>query len=84
MTKLAERKSRLAFTTSAEVRYRSKPRAVVVEVDSPFGANVRLQGTRQRYWFSWHQLFMMAAENFARSERERRKKERIERRKGRP
>ena len=81
MTKLSQRKSRLAFTTDAEVRYRGKMRAIIVEVDNPFSGSVRLAGTRQRYPFSWHGLHDYAAELFARNERERKKKERAERRK---
>lgn len=45
MTKLAARKTRLSFTTGAEIRYRGKMRAVIVEVDSPFAASVRLSYT---------------------------------------
>jgi hypothetical protein len=79
VAKLSQRKSRLAFTTDAEVRYRGKMRAIIVEVDNPFSGSVRLAGTRQRYPFSWHGLHDYAAELFARNERERRKKERQER-----
>jgi Fic family protein len=81
MTKLSERKTKLSFTTGAEIRYRGKLRAVVVEVENAFTANVRLAGTRQRYPFSWHGLHDWAAELYARSERDRKKKERLERRK---
>lgn len=83
MTKLSERKTRLQFTTGAEVRYRGKLRAVVVEVENAFTGHVRLAGTRQRYPFSWHGLHDYAADLFARNERERRKAERIARRKAR-
>jgi hypothetical protein len=79
MTKLSERKTQLRFTTGAEVRYRGKLRAVVVEVDNEFTASIRLQGTRQRYQFSWHGLHDYAAEIFARAEKQRRKQERLER-----
>lgn len=84
MTKLATRKTRLSFTTGAEIRYRGKMRAVVIEVDNPFIASVRLSGTRQRYQFSWHWLHDAAADLFSRAERDRKKKERIGRRKARP
>jgi hypothetical protein len=84
MTKLSARKTRLSFTTDAEVRYRGKLRNVVIEVANGFTANVRLSGTRQRYAFSWHGLHDWAADLFAKHERERRKAERIERRKARP
>jgi hypothetical protein len=83
MKKLCDRKTRLNFTTGAELRYRGKMRAVIVEVDNPFAATVRLSGTRQRYPFSWHGLYYYAAEMFARSERDRRKAERAARRKER-
>lgn len=83
MTHLSQRKTRLQFTTGAEVRYRGKLRAVVVEVNNEHTASVRLQGTRQRYEFSWHWLHDMAADLYARRERDRRKKEREERRKAR-
>lgn len=81
MTRLSERKTRLCFTTDAEIRYRGKMRAVIVEVENGFIATVRLAGTRQRYPFSWHGLFTHAADLFARSERERRRQERLDRRK---
>jgi hypothetical protein len=83
MTKLSERKTRLQFTTDAEVRYRGKLRPVVVEVTNGFVGNVRLGGTRLRYPFSWASVFHDAGERFARSERERKRKEREERRKQR-
>ena len=73
MAKLADRKTRLQFTTGAEVRYRGKLRAVVVEVENAFTANVRLAGTRLRYPFSFHGLHDWAAELFARQERDRRR-----------
>jgi citrate lyase beta subunit len=81
MTRLSQRKTKLQFTTDAEVRYRGKLRAVVVEVQDGFTASVRLAGTRQRYEFSWHGLHDWAAELHARRERERRKAERIARKK---
>ena len=76
MTKLSERKTRLCFTTDAEIRYRGKLRPIVVEVENGFHATVRLAGTRQRYPFSWHGLFTHAADLFARQEKERRRQER--------
>lgn len=81
MTRLSERKTKLQFTTDAEVRYRGKLRAVIVEVQNGYTATVRLAGTRLRYEFSWHGLHDWAADLYARRERERRKKEREERRK---
>jgi len=81
MTRLSQRKTKLQFTTEAEVRYRGKLRAVVVEVQDGFTASVRLAGTRQRFEFSWHGLHDWAAELHARRERERRKAERLARKK---
>lgn len=81
MTHLSDRKTKLQFTTGAEVRYRGRMRAVVVEVNNAYTATVRLQGTRQRYEFSWHGLHDWAADLHARRERERRKQEREARRK---
>jgi hypothetical protein len=83
MTRLSERKTKLRFTTDAEVRYRGRLRSVVVEVDNGFTASVRLAGTRLRYEFSWHGLHDWAADLYARRERDRKKKEREERRKAR-
>lgn len=76
MSKLSERKTKLNFTTEAQVRYRGKLRAVVVEVENGFVASVRLSGTRQRYPFSWHGLHDWAAELYAKQERNRRQEER--------
>lgn len=80
MMKLSQRKSRLQFVTDAEVRYRGKLRPVVVEVSNGFVASVRLGGTKQRYPFSWHGLFVYSADRFARAEQDRKKKERKEKR----
>jgi hypothetical protein len=76
MTRLSERKTKLSFVTDAEVRHRGRMRRVVVEAHNGFTASVRLQGTRQRYEFSWHGLHDWAAELHARREKERKKKER--------
>jgi len=76
MTKLSQRKTKLSFTTDAEVLYRGRLREVVIEAENGFTATVRLAGTRSRYPFSWHGLHDWAAELYARQERERRKKER--------
>lgn len=62
MTKLSERKTKLQFTTGAEVRYRGKMRPVVVEVSNEFIASVRLAGTRQRYPIAWETIFVKATE----------------------
>jgi hypothetical protein len=81
VTRLSERKTRLQFTTDAEVRYRGTLRPVVIEVENGFTAFVRLQGTRQRYPFSWRGLHDWAAELYARGARERRQQERAAKRK---
>lgn len=66
MTKLRERKTRLTFETEAEVKYRGKYRAIVVEPDHE-GQTVaiRLKGSRVRYHISWHTIFNQAAASFA-------------------
>lgn len=73
--RLSDRKSRLSFITNSFARYRGKERSIVVEV-MPDYAIVRLLGTRTRYEVSWRGVFDLAAEIFARHERERRKAER--------
>ena len=75
MKKIAERKSRLSFITNQVARYRGKEREIVIEV-FPEHAAVRLLGTRTRYEVSWRGVFDLAAEIFARREKERRKQER--------
>ena len=75
MKKIAERKSRLSFITNQVARYRGKDREIVIEV-FPEHAAVRLLGTRTRYEVSWRGVFDLAAEIFARREKERRKQER--------
>jgi hypothetical protein len=79
MTHLAKRKTRLVFTTNSTARYRGKDREIVIEV-FPEHAAVRLLGTRTRYEVSWRGVFDLAAEIYARRERERRKAERTARR----
>ena len=74
MTKLSQRKTKLSFTTDAEVRYRGRLRAVVVEVENGLTATVRLAGTRLRYPFSWRGLHDWAAELYARQERQERER----------
>lgn len=83
MTKLSSRKTRLCFTTDAEIRYRGRMRAVIIEVENGYHASTRLAGTRQRYPFSWEWLFSKAAALFAEQERIRRREERTARRKAR-
>lgn len=69
MTKLSERKTRLNFTTDAEVRYRGRLRPVIIEVHNGFTAAVRVLGTRQRYEFSWAGLHDWAAKLHAEKQR---------------
>lgn len=70
--RVADRKSRLTFVTESTARYRGKEREIVIEV-SPHYATVRLVGTRTRYEVSWRGVFDVAAEIYARREKERRK-----------
>ena len=79
VTALSERKTRLCFTTSAEIRYRGKLRPVVIEAENGYWANARLARTRQRYPFSWEAVFVTAAKLFAEKERARRKRTRAQR-----
>ena len=75
MKKIAERKSRLSFITNQTARYRGREREIVIEV-FPEHAAVRLLGTRTRYEASWRAFFDLAADIYARREKERRKAER--------
>jgi hypothetical protein len=75
MKKIAERKSRLSFITNQVARYKGREREIVIEV-FPEHAAVRLLGTRTRYEVSWRGVFDLAAEIYARREKERRKVER--------
>jgi len=77
--RLSNRKSRLAFITNSTARYRGKDRDIVIEVFPDYAA-VRLLGTRTRYEVSWRGVFDVAAEIYARKEKERRKNERKMRR----
>jgi len=77
--KLSDRKTRLTFITNSTARYRGKEREIVIEV-FPEHAAVRLLGTRTRYEASWRAIFDLAAEIYARREKERRKAERAQRR----
>jgi hypothetical protein len=84
MTSLSKRKTRLAFTTDATVRYRGQSRNLVIEIPegNGFTATIRLQGTRTRYPFSWLMVFDAAAQAYARNQREDRKQKRLARKKG--
>jgi len=73
--RLAQRKSRLSFITNSTARYRGKDREIVIEVYPDYAA-VRLLGTRTRYEASWRAIHDLAAEIYARREKERRSAER--------
>lgn len=61
MTPLSTRKSRLCFIAEDTVRYRSKLRRVVVEVDRDgYAVNLRLEGTRQRFPLSFAAMYNQA------------------------
>jgi len=83
MQKLANRKSMLRFVTEDTVRYRGKLRRVVVEVSRcGYTGEIRLEGTRARFPFSWAGLYQSAAaraEAKARAERKEKKKRAAER-----
>lgn len=75
MKRIAERKTKLAAITNAVARYRSRERAIVVEI-YPETAVLRLLGTRTRYVVSWRGVFDFAARitaEAARAERRRKK-----------
>lgn len=78
--KISDRKTRLTFITNSYARYRGKDRSIVVEAFPDFAA-VRLLGTRTRYQVSWRGVFDLAAEIYARREREHRKADRAARKK---
>lgn len=64
MKSLADRKSRLAFITEDTVRYRGSLRRIVVEVSRDgYTAEVRLEGTRTRYPFSFGGIFNHAVKS---------------------
>ena len=61
MTSLISRKSRLCFCSEDTIRYRGKYRRVVVEVDRDgCTANLRLEGTRQRFPLSFGGMYNQA------------------------
>lgn len=70
--KLSARKTKLTFITNSTARYRGREREIVIEAYPEYGA-VRLLGTRTRYEASWRAIFDLAAEIYARREKERRK-----------
>ena len=71
MSTLANRKSRLIFTTGDEIRERGKSRPVVIEARLTC-ALVRLQGMRTSYPISYGAIYHCAAKaaaNAARAEK---------------
>jgi len=60
MTQLAQRKTRLVFETSSEVRSRGKYRQVIFAAE-PYAAYVRLKGTKQRLPITYAQIYDLAA-----------------------
>ena len=61
MTSLITRKSRLAFVSEDQVRYRGRLRRVVVEVDKQGReASFRLEGTRSRFPLSFAGMYCYA------------------------
>lgn len=61
MTSLSTRKTKLTFETGDCARFRGKLREVIIECESPFTANVRLKGTRQRLPISYSAIYDLAA-----------------------
>lgn len=82
MTKVSTRKTRLSFETDAEIgdwgtsekKRRRIQRSVIVDVDNGWHGSVRLKGTRKKFEFSWHGLYMWAVENEVRRIRAEKKK----------
>lgn len=58
MKKLTERKSRLIFETSSQIRSVGKLRGIVIE-PTPYAAIVRLSGTRQRTIVPWDAIYWL-------------------------
>jgi len=79
MTRLEQRRTRLAVVTNQSARYRGRDRDIVVEIH-PDRAELRLLGTRTRYLITWRGIFDRAAELYAREQRELRAKVRKEQR----
>jgi hypothetical protein len=78
LTSLRHRKTRLVIETDAEIRYRGKYRAVIIE-PAPMICVARLKGTRVRYEMSWQSIFERAAHITAERERQERKLKRRQR-----
>jgi hypothetical protein len=80
MTSLDKRKSRLAFTTSETIRYRGRARRIVVECDpTGYSADIRLEGTRQRFPISFGGIWNQAVKIHVEKQRAERKAARKER-----
>jgi hypothetical protein len=77
VTSLAERKTRLVFETSDQVRERGAWRSVIVEAH-PGYAVVRLKGLRGRFEICYGTVYQAAAHIAA----ERNRRERANKRKG--
>jgi hypothetical protein len=75
MSHLSQRKRKLTLVTNATVRYRSRQRAVIIEVHPDY-AGVRLMGTRVRYQVSWRGVHDLAARIFAERARAEKKSRR--------
>lgn len=77
MTSLVERKSRLVFETSCEVRAKGRYRQVVIEA-RPEYAIIRLKGIHSKYMLPWDAIHDLAArlqaEKLRREKAEKRKK----------
>jgi len=74
VTSLISRKSRLCFASEDCIRYRGKLRRVIVEVDkNGYTGFVRLEGTRQRYPFSFGGLYNHSVQRFTEKEMAARK-----------
>jgi hypothetical protein len=63
VTRLSKRKSALSFISEDTIRYRGRLRNIVVEVDrSGYTGVVRLEGTRQRFSFSFAGIYNHAVQ----------------------
>lgn len=71
MTKIKERKTKLAIETADTIYEQGAHRPVLVEAH-PLHATVRLKGTRSSYDISWSAVWSMAVK--AEAERVRREK----------
>lgn len=63
--KLADRKTKLVFTTSATVEYREQQRPIVVEPDAG-GITLRLLDCSTRYSIPWRLVYNLAKRETAR------------------